>query len=239
MSTIKYKTDEKWETLYEDDINYYGRQDENLADMEDKTETRKNLGIVGDVETHHHDTRYETMVRKEAAERTSKDEANRNKLNEIKNNINGILTTSSRDQIVNSLATLSSNTDTEINTRKQSDKTLKQTIKTGLEATQKVIDDNNVKELNTTGTSFDTGNGAALDVKSNSYNSGSGSGVKTITETRTFSMKNLPAGKYKLEQLLVKLAKLSHYHTKSHSVETKQCYNGCDCNYCGGSGGCR
>lgn len=62
MSIIKWRKNNKWFSLYADAIKNRLKRTENLADLTDKTEALKNLGLTGDVETHHHDSRYLPLI---------------------------------------------------------------------------------------------------------------------------------------------------------------------------------
>lgn len=79
MSVLKWqKGSNEWITLYGTVLKNRLRKDKNLADLEDATEAKKNLGLIGDVVDHHHDSRYlprlariEDKIDKEVSDRQS------------------------------------------------------------------------------------------------------------------------------------------------------------------------
>lgn len=58
MSILKWKKNNKWISIYADAIKNRLMRTANLSDLTDKTAALNNLGLTGDVETHHHDSRY-------------------------------------------------------------------------------------------------------------------------------------------------------------------------------------
>ena len=67
MSLLKWKKSEKendWVTLYGTVLKNRLRRDKNLADLTDKTEAKRNLGLLGDVSDHNHDGRYMAMLQR-------------------------------------------------------------------------------------------------------------------------------------------------------------------------------
>lgn len=63
MSVLKWqKGANEWVTLYGTVLKNRLRKDKNLADLEDATEAKKNLGLIGDVTDHNHDSRYMTLI---------------------------------------------------------------------------------------------------------------------------------------------------------------------------------
>lgn len=67
MSLLKWKKSEKendWVTLYGTVLKNRLRRDKNLADLTDKTEAKRNLGLLGDVPDHNHDGRYMPMLQR-------------------------------------------------------------------------------------------------------------------------------------------------------------------------------
>lgn len=64
MSILKWKKNNKWISIYADAIKNRLMRTANLSDLTDKTEALNNLGLTGDVETHHHDSRYLPMFEK-------------------------------------------------------------------------------------------------------------------------------------------------------------------------------
>lgn len=64
MSILKWKKDNKWISIYADAIKNRLMRTANLSDLTDKTAALNNLGLTGDVETHHHDSRYLPMFEK-------------------------------------------------------------------------------------------------------------------------------------------------------------------------------
>lgn len=227
MSTIiKNRHNNKWESLYGIDINLFCRKDMNLSDIENKTAARTTLGIVNDVTIHNHDSRYNPLIAAETSRRISGDSANRAKLTQVKNDMAAILTPSIKTDMVNRLNTLNSNVDTEISTRTSSDNTLMNNIKANINAAQTALDNAQVKEINFTGMGFNTLNGTIVDHQTLSVTY---PGTSTVTTTRDFAMKDgFAVGKHKLDELLAKLAKLSHQHMSTSSTTTKNC--NCDCN---------
>ena len=67
MSLLKWKKAENdWVTLYGSVLKNRLRRDKNLADLTDATEAKKNLGLLGDVSDHNHDSRYMPMLQRVA-----------------------------------------------------------------------------------------------------------------------------------------------------------------------------
>ena len=64
MSILKWKKNNKWISIYADAIKNRLMRTANLSDLTDKTAALNNLGLTGDVETHHHDSRYLPMLEK-------------------------------------------------------------------------------------------------------------------------------------------------------------------------------
>ena len=64
MSILKWKKNNKWISIYADAIKNRLMRTANLSDLTDKTAALNNLGLTGDVETHHHDSRYLPMFEK-------------------------------------------------------------------------------------------------------------------------------------------------------------------------------
>lgn len=60
MEVIRYLKDQKWLPLYIKELKNRLRKDKNLADLPDRNEAIKNLGLTGDVTSHSHDDRYPT-----------------------------------------------------------------------------------------------------------------------------------------------------------------------------------
>lgn len=71
MSTIKIKSgsgDDAWKSTGQEALNRL-RIDKNLSDVESKDKARENLGLTGDVSTHHHDAHYMPLINSEIAAR--------------------------------------------------------------------------------------------------------------------------------------------------------------------------
>lgn len=64
MSILKWKKNNKWISIYADAIKNRLMRTANLSDLTDKTAALNNLELTGDVETHHHDSRYLPMFEK-------------------------------------------------------------------------------------------------------------------------------------------------------------------------------
>ena len=64
MSILKWKKNNKWISIYANAIKNRLMRTANLSDLTDKTAALNNLGLTGDVETHHHDSRYLPMFEK-------------------------------------------------------------------------------------------------------------------------------------------------------------------------------
>lgn len=60
MEVIRYLKDQKWLPLYIKELKNRLRKDKNLADLPNRDEAIKNLGLTGDVISHSHDSRYPT-----------------------------------------------------------------------------------------------------------------------------------------------------------------------------------
>lgn len=76
-SQMKWKqtdkgSDNDWVNLNQN-VNNRLRIDSNLSDVADKSEARKNLGLVGDINTHNHDNRYQTQINGEVNKRQEQD----------------------------------------------------------------------------------------------------------------------------------------------------------------------
>lgn len=79
MSVLKWQRgSSEWVTLYGTVLKNRLRKDKNLSDLESTTEAKKNLGLIGDVVDHHHDSRYlprlariEDKIDREVADRQS------------------------------------------------------------------------------------------------------------------------------------------------------------------------
>lgn len=67
MSVLKWQRGENdWVTLYGTVLKNRLRRDKNLADLENTAEAKKNLGLIGDVSDHYHDSRYLPMIQRVA-----------------------------------------------------------------------------------------------------------------------------------------------------------------------------
>lgn len=76
MSLLKWKKAENdWVTLYGSVLKNRLRRDKNLADLTDATEAKKNLGLLGDVSDHNHDSRYMPMLQRVADDLSRETEA--------------------------------------------------------------------------------------------------------------------------------------------------------------------
>lgn len=65
MSVLKWQRGaNEWVTLYGTVLKNRLRKDKNLADLTDAAEAKKNLGLVGDVTDHNHDSRYMVLINK-------------------------------------------------------------------------------------------------------------------------------------------------------------------------------
>lgn len=62
MRLLRFLKDGQWLPLYLGQLKNRLRKDLNLSDLMSVEEARKNLELVGEVETHHHDTRYKQMI---------------------------------------------------------------------------------------------------------------------------------------------------------------------------------
>ena len=91
--TLKLKTAEnEWVQIYGNAINNRLRKDENLNDVDDKAESRKNLEIIGDNNTtHYHDNRYIPLIEAEEAARKKEDEYTRDYIEAIRVPVGTIL----------------------------------------------------------------------------------------------------------------------------------------------------
>lgn len=91
--TLKLKTaDDEWTQIYGNAINNRLRKDENLSDVDNKAEARKNLEIIGDNNTtHYHDDRYIPLIEAEEAARKKEDEYTRDYIEAIRVPVGTIL----------------------------------------------------------------------------------------------------------------------------------------------------
>lgn len=62
MAIARMKIDGKWINLYANEINSRLKISENLSDLSDVAIARENLELVGDVNTHHHDSQYLPII---------------------------------------------------------------------------------------------------------------------------------------------------------------------------------
>lgn len=62
MGLLKYKLSDGWHVLYGGILQKVMRKDKNLSDLESISSARQNLELVGDVSTHHHDSRYQNQI---------------------------------------------------------------------------------------------------------------------------------------------------------------------------------
>ena len=70
MTIAKIKVKGQWVNLYADEINSRLKISRNLADLSDVATARENLGLVGDVSTHNHDSQYMSLIEKITASGT-------------------------------------------------------------------------------------------------------------------------------------------------------------------------
>lgn len=94
-SQMKWKqtdkgTDNDWVNLNQDVENRL-RIDKNLSDVADKSEARKNLGLVGDINTHNHDNRYQTQINSEVSKRQEQDTKLDNRITTEINRLQGLI----------------------------------------------------------------------------------------------------------------------------------------------------
>ena len=68
MTIAKMKLDGKWVNIYANEINARLKKLENLADLTDVALARENLELVGDIDTHNHDSRYLSLIQAVAKE---------------------------------------------------------------------------------------------------------------------------------------------------------------------------
>ena len=58
MNIIRFLKGKEWIPLYFKELKNRTRRDKNLSDLNDIAEARKNLGLVGEVDSHTHDDMY-------------------------------------------------------------------------------------------------------------------------------------------------------------------------------------
>lgn len=74
MAILKYNNGDKWISLYIESIKNRLKKNNNLSDLENIDEARKNLEIIGDNNhTHYHDDRYLPKIEQETSERIQSD----------------------------------------------------------------------------------------------------------------------------------------------------------------------
>ena len=86
MNLIKIKTPDGWVVLYKALFESFLSKDDNLADLTDVSEALKNLGLVGDVTSHNHDSQYLSLIQEKYDELNNKIKDLENKLEDQKHN---------------------------------------------------------------------------------------------------------------------------------------------------------
>lgn len=62
MTMLRMKLNGEWVNLYANEIKNRLKRTENLADLDDVSAARQNLELVGDIDTHNHDSRYLALI---------------------------------------------------------------------------------------------------------------------------------------------------------------------------------
>lgn len=216
MTVARIRLNGEWVNLYADEIKSRLKISSNLSDLSDVSTARENLELTGDVDTHHHDSRYlslienavseneenTALIEKETQERIDEDAKINAELDEL------------ADLHSKDISNLESST-----AKKFAD------VDAKLQEIQ-----NNILNNKTTVTKSTAGI-AAADYKVAVTTSGSGSNIKTITTTSYLNTENgITAGSYDIATLLQKLTTLAHSHKITTSSSTSQCNCNCDCN---------
>lgn len=219
MTIVRMRLNGKWENLYANEINNRLKKTENLADIDNVAIARENLELVGDVDTHNHDSRYLAMIenvnsgqvnsnlliQQEKKERVDEDNRLDKEIDDLEKSVEASLTA-----IKNSSTQQIEEIDNKI-----------QNLKNGLLSNKVTV----------------TRSTAGIDkikCDATTTSSGSGSNVSTTTTNYYLNTENgIGAGEYNIQDLLQKLVNVAHTHKISTSKTTSQCNCNCDCNCCG------
>lgn len=234
-------------TDYSNAIKLRLRKDLNLADLTDKNKARENLELVGEVSSHHHDSRYKVPLDAEVKNRTNADNDLLTKLNNLakqhNTDIQGLVNqiTANYNATNKQIGNLQTDID---NTKANITKTVNQAVansdldkKTftvpGSDSqylTPKIVeypkDDQQTKKT-IAGNPLTYTSQRNITVEDGHSYWGNRHGTTEIT------FKEIKEGvqsglKYTLADLLMDLVKMSHKHTTSKL--TTQCWYDCDCN---------
>lgn len=88
MAVLKWKSAKGWIVFYASYLKNCLQKNQNLADLTNRAEARKNLELVGDVTTHNHDSRYMPIINNFKDEITN---STTGQINNLKDYINGLL----------------------------------------------------------------------------------------------------------------------------------------------------
>ena len=88
MAVLKWKSAKGWIVFYASYLKNCLQKNQNLADLTDRAEARKNLELVGDVTTHNHDSRYMPLINNF---KNGIIDSTTNQISDLKDYINGLL----------------------------------------------------------------------------------------------------------------------------------------------------
>lgn len=84
MATLKWRTSKGWVEFFKEISDNVLFKNKNLADLTDRKEALKNLGLTGDVTTHNHDSLYNAKIEKLNNELSKKIKELSTEIDEIK-----------------------------------------------------------------------------------------------------------------------------------------------------------
>lgn len=206
------KNDNTWEQIYGNAINNRLRKDNNLSDVNDKAESRKNLEIIGDDNTtHFHDSRYLPKINAEAKKREKED-------TDIKNTLNREIADRKNDTAAISKAIVDSENrvNNNVTSTKNELNNNMNTVQNNL--TSKMDDLKDEVKKNDIGTRTITTPGG-----SNLSNNMPVSATTTTTIKQYQARDYISSGTYTIEDLLNKLAQASHVHALTNTTTVCKC----------------
>lgn len=219
MTVVRMKLNGEWVDLYAGEIKNRLKRTENLADLDDVAIARENLELVGDVDTHNHDSRYLAMI-----ENISSGQANSNLLiqQEKKERVD------EDNRLDKEIDDLEKSVESSLTAIKNSSTQQIEEIENKIQNLKNGLLSNKITVTRST---------AGIDkLKCDTVTSSSGSGSNISTTTTDYYLNTengIGAGEYNIQDLLQKLVNVAHTHKISTSKTTSQCNCDCDCNCCG------
>ena len=218
MTIARIRLDGKWVNLYANEIDGRLKKSENLSDLTDVALARENLELVGDIDTHNHDSIYLPLIRtlsntsvenigsieKEKEERIAEDTRIEGKFDTEIQNLSLELS-ELQEKAVNDIENLEANLqnmqgDLEVNLQN-----IQSNLSTIKMTASKAAEDKFV--FNTTTT----------------YNNDGSSYSTTVTKSYYDTQNGIAAGSYSLNEILQKLVTLAHKHEITTTSKTTQC----------------